>query len=89
MIALSTTLISCDKSKLKMTVIKDCTGTYLRDKNGLDYYVCNEDKISGIAEDEKIKVKIDHLEQCFGLGSTVTCTDKHPNEGVIEILEVY
>ena len=38
-------LISCEKERTeKVTVIKDCTGSYLR-FDGKDYLICNREKI--------------------------------------------
>ena len=44
-------MFSCEKSKIKMTVIKDCTGTYLR-KNSQDFYVCNDDILESYSKAE-------------------------------------
>lgn len=71
-----------------MEVIKDCTGVYLRDSSGKDYYVCNEELLENYATGSAIKVTFDKLEQCFGLLETPTCTLSHLHEGVIEITEV-
>lgn len=80
---------SCEKTSFKMEVVKDCTGAYLRDKNGLDYYVCNDELLEGIATGSKIKVSYDKLEQCFGLLEEPTCEMLHQHSGVIEVTKIY
>ncbi len=80
---------SCEKTKFKMEVLKDCTGVYLRDQNGLDYYVCNEEILEGITTGTKIKVSYDKLEQCFGLIEEPACGTTHENSGVIEVTKIF
>ena len=48
-------LTSCNKENTSATVIRDCTGTYLR-FSSKDWPVCNSDFISEIPNNEKIKV---------------------------------
>ena len=80
---------SCDKEKQKMEVIKDCTGVYLRAKNGQDFFVCNDEILDNIGNGTKIKVTYDNLTQCFGLIEPITCTETHTFEGTIEITEIF
>lgn len=84
MIALS----SCNKEYPKMEVIKDCTGSYLRTKAGLDYYVCNFAILDSYATGTKIRVKYDVLNTCFGLIENPTCQMAHTFEDVIDVLEI-
>ena len=81
-------IFSCEKSKIKMTVIKDCTGIYLR-KNAQDYYVCNDDVIESYSSGEKIKVSYELLEQCFGILEPVSCEMDHPYESKIEVTNIF
>lgn len=81
-------LPSCSKEYEKMEVIKDCTGSYLRSKSGLDFYVCNYAILDGIPTGDKIKVKYDVLDECFGLIFTPTCTQSHTFEDVIDVIEI-
>lgn len=82
------TLVGCNKEYEKMKVVKDCTGSYLRSNAGFDYYVCNYAILNGYATGEKIRVKYDVLNECFGLISTPTCTQAHVYEDVIDVLEI-
>ena len=81
-------LSSCDKSKVRMTIIKDCTGTYLRN-NSRDYYVCNDDLLEGYSAGDKVKVSYDELEECFGVLEPITCEMLHLYDAKIELTELF
>lgn len=81
-------LTSCDKTKVKMEVVKDCTGVYLRDKSGKDYKVCNEFMLDKHSTGTKIQVRFDNLNECFGLIEEPQCTESHDFEGLIEVTEI-
>ncbi len=83
------TLESCNKERVRMEVIKNCHGTFLRDRSGKDYKVCNDDKLSSYATGTKIKVTFDNLEECFGLIEEPTCPDEFTFEGKIEVTEIF
>ena len=72
-----------------MEVIKDCTGVYLRARNGQDFKVCNDELLENISAGTKIRVSYDNLTECFGLIEPVTCTLTHVYEGTIEITEIF
>jgi hypothetical protein len=88
LIIVSSILSSCDKSKIRMTVIKDCTGTYLRN-NSRDYYVCNDDLLESYSAGDKVRVSYDELEECFGVLEPVTCEMVHLYNGKIELTELF
>ncbi|MFT6981809.1 MAG: hypothetical protein ACJAUD_000574 [Crocinitomicaceae bacterium] len=90
-IILSIVFISfgCDKEKERMEVIKDCTGVYLRTKNGQDYKVCNDELLENVNGGTKIKVTYDNLDECFGILEPPTCSETHTFEGKIEITEIF
>jgi hypothetical protein len=79
----------CDKEKERMEVIKDCTGVYLRAKNGQDFKVCNDELLDNVNGGTKIKVTYDNLDECFGILEPPTCSETHTFEGKIEITEVF
>ena len=81
-------LSSCDKSKIRMTIIKDCTGIYLRN-NSRDYYVCNDELLENHTAGDKVKVSYNELEECFGVLEPVTCEMVHLYNGKIEITELF
>ncbi len=70
-----------------MTVIKDCTGTYLR-LDGKDYHVCNLEKVSAYTNGAKIPVTFKILEDCAHSKETITCYMLHKNEGWIEVEKI-
>ncbi len=79
----------CDKEKERMEVIKDCTGVYLRAKNGQDFKVCNDELLDNVNGGTKIKVTYDNLDECFGILEPPICSETNTFEGKIEITEVF
>lgn len=73
-----------------MEVIKDCSGVYLRARNGQDFKVCNEELLDNINGGTKIKVTYDNLTECFGILEPLPagCAN-HTFEGKIEITEIF
>jgi hypothetical protein len=70
------------------TIIKDCTGTYLR-LNGKDYKVCNVEKVSRYQNDIDVSVSFKELKNCDGLGNIVpVCYMLHHFESWIEIEKI-
>jgi hypothetical protein len=87
-VALLLATSSCDKTKHKMEVVKDCTGVYLRARNGQDFKVCNDDLLENIAAGTKIKVRYDNLNECFGILEPITCGETPTFECKFEITEI-
>jgi len=74
----------CSKGK-EMTVITDCTGTYLRvgDK---DYHVCNTEKMTAFQNLQLVKADFKKIDACQGAAADdVVCMMFHENEGWIEV----
>lgn len=88
LISLSTLVIAAcgTKSNTEMEVIRDCTGTYLRN-NDKDYHVCNVTTLEDKSEGEMVVVSYTHLEQCTE-GPDIVCELYHKNEGWIEVTAV-
>lgn len=82
-------LSSCRKEKLeRMTVVRDCTGTYLR-FNDKDYHVCNISKVASYDNGAEIRASFDRIEQCtLPVTGQAICEMMHDNEGWIEVKEV-
>ena len=80
------TFCSCKKEVAKnATVIKDCTGTYLR-LNGKDYKVCNFDKVSSFQNGVNVSVNFTELKQCDNPANIIpTCYMLHQFDSWIEI----
>lgn len=81
-------VMSCNKDYPKMRVVRDCTGVYLQNEKGFDYYVCNASALSAIETGTVIKVKTDNVTQCYGLLEEVDCTLAHASAGKIEVLDI-
>lgn len=70
----------------EMTVVKDCTGLYLR-HNGLDYLVCNKKLLAGFENGTSVKASLEKLKQCNENQGPV-CYMYHSNEGWVRILSI-
>lgn len=87
-------LFSCTKDmvmakKEKMTVTRDCSGTYVK-YAGNDYLVCNDDKLKSFKEGDSIFVTMRKVDQCRDDGSNkAVCLLYHENKGMVEIVEVF
>ncbi|CAN5900762.1 hypothetical protein BH11BAC7_BH11BAC7_15510 [soil metagenome] len=79
------TFSSCAEKDKTATVIKDCSGTYLRiDKK--DYHVCNLETVDGFKDGTTITVAFKKLTACDGSANdAVICYMLHENEGWIEV----
>jgi len=67
-----------------MTVVKDCSGTYLR-LDGKDYHVCNEEKLSSFSSGTNVTATFKTLQNCKALEEKIVCKLYHQNEGWIEV----
>jgi hypothetical protein len=73
---------SCEKNCKSMLVVRDCTGTYLRD-DGKDYHVCNVGKLSKFSDGETVDATYHVISSCNS--DEVVCMMLHPNQGWIEV----
>jgi len=78
-------LSSCSKEFVSMEVVRDCSGTYLKNKSGAESYVCNKDKINQFSTGDMIDVKVEIVEECYGILEEPTCLLYHPFENRIEV----
>jgi hypothetical protein len=83
------TSIACKKERNKsVTVIKDCTGTYLR-AEGKDYHVCNPEKVSSFSSGTNVVATFKRTEECNGSASeAIVCMMFHENEGWIDVIKI-
>ena len=81
-------LFSCKKEtkNQEMTVIKDCSGTYLRMEDK-DYQVCNFEETDRFEENEVVMVSFRKIDTCEALEGAV-CMLYHENEGLIKIIYI-
>jgi hypothetical protein len=83
------TFFACEKgANDKMTILIDCTGTYLR-QDGKDYHVCNIEKMAGFSDGETVTATFMRVEKCNLISSdSITCDLLHVNEGWIEVEKI-
>lgn len=82
-------IFSCKKESYKsITVITDCTGTYLR-WNEKDYKVCNIEKVSSFISGTTVEANFVKLTECKGAGNfPVTCYLNHEYDSWIEVRKI-
>ena len=79
------TLFACKKVKNEtMTVVRDCTGTYLQ-FNGKDYNVCNLEKVSSFPDGASVIATFRKIKNCT---SRTVCLMYHENEGWIQVEKI-
>jgi hypothetical protein len=80
------TLTSCKKETTrKMTVIKDCTGSYLR-IDGKDYNVCNYAMLEPFPNNATVTASYKRISGCTN--DRIVCMMFHENEGWIEVVAI-
>ena len=81
-------LISCNcvkgKKTVEASVIRDCTGTYLRIAND-DYLVCNSDILKDYQENSKVKADFSPVTNCPENEGKIVCMMYHENKGMVRI----
>jgi hypothetical protein len=82
------TLTACKKETgKKMTVVKDCTGAYLRSE-GKDYHICNEDKVAAFADGATVMASYKKATDCKEQADKIVCMMYHENEGWIQVMAI-
>jgi hypothetical protein len=81
------TLFSCKRETNIMTVVKDCTGTYLR-IHGKDFKVCNLGKLSSVPAGATVTATLKKIDNCKSLDDRFFCAMFHENEGWVEIVKL-
>jgi hypothetical protein len=81
------TLFSCKRETNTMTVVKDCTGTYLR-IHGKDFKVCNLGKLSSVPAGATVTATLKKIDNCKSLDDRFFCGLFHENEGWVEIVKL-
>ena len=79
---------SCSEiNNRNMTVIKDCTGSYLR-FNNKDYHICNFEIVDEFGDETEVKASFNKIETCSNLEGIAVCEMYHKNEGLINVTEI-
>ena len=87
----STLIFSCATVHDRLqtgTIVKDCTGTYLRVGENEDYLVCNSDILASKKEGEKVSVVYDYTKECKERDGKIMCMMYHENKGMIRVKSV-
>ncbi len=80
-------LFSCTKEKKdgNATIIRNCTGTYLRIDNN-DYLVCNSNKLSAYPDGTTLSVSFKTISNCNN--HEFICMMHYPFEGTINVTKI-
>jgi len=70
-----------------MTVIKDCTGSYLK-FNDNDYHICNFEILDEFESETEVEASFNKIESCTNIDSLVVCLMYHENEGLINVTKI-
>ncbi|MNK46477.1 hypothetical protein D3C87_652610 [compost metagenome] len=70
------------------TIVRDCTGTYVRVAENEDYLVCNADILATKNDGEKVSVVYDYTKECKERDGKIMCMMFHENKGMISIKNV-
>lgn len=68
------------------TIVRDCSGTYLRIKDK-DYRVCNTEKLSSFENGDKVTVSTKEQSKC-DLENGFSCYVNHPFENWVEVTKI-
>jgi hypothetical protein len=80
------TFFACQKEELReVTIIRDCSGTYIR-WNNKDYHVCNYEKIADYADNLVLTVDFYKISSCND--TSAVCELYHQNEGPVFIKKI-
>lgn len=80
--------VSCKKeSYSNATIIKNCTGTYLKvlDK---EYKVCNVKKTTTFEDQQQVLANFSLTKECKSDFSGAICAMAYPFEGLINIIDI-
>lgn len=75
----------CKHDETFATLVRDCTGTYLR-MSSKDYGVCNLEQVNSFADGAHVKVSYTKISVCTGSAiDAIVCEMLHANEGWITV----
>ncbi len=78
--------LSCGKTNKDVTVIKDCTGSYLR-LNDKDYKICNDDIVANLNSGTEVVASFKKVDDCED-GFQAICEMYHAHKGWIKVTEI-
>lgn len=68
------------------TVVRDCSGTYIRTEPGTDFQICNLSLLKDKKEGDKVSFYYEKTTNCNANKDKVVCMLYHENNGMITIL---
>jgi len=82
-----TTLVSCHKeTKNNATIVKDCTGDYIR-IDSKDYFICNDEMAINFKNNTQVYVEYNTVDKCDQPNDAI-CLMLHLSEGAIKITKI-
>lgn len=76
---------SCGVTReMQGTIVKDCTGTYIR-HNNIDFKICNESEIGSAYVDQRITINYKEVNDCKNAS---TCPIYHPSAKNIKVKKI-
>lgn len=79
---------SVTDSRQSGTIVRDCTGTYLRIAENKDYLVCNSELLAEKKEGEKVSLTFVYTKECKEREGQIMCMMYHENQGMISVKSV-
>jgi len=70
------------------TVVRDCTGTYLRVAENEDYLICNAEILESKKDGEKVSLVYDYTKECKERDGKIMCMMYHESKGMIRVKSV-
>lgn len=70
------------------TIVRDCTGTYLRIGENKDYLVCNSDILTEKKDGEKVSLVFVYTKECAERNGKIMCMMYHENKGMIRVKSI-
>lgn len=67
------------------SIVRDCTGTYIRIVGKGDFLVCNDKLIKDKKDGENLSLSYELTKDCTERDGIVTCMMFHENKGMIRI----
>ena len=80
---------SCKKTSTEsMTVLKNCTGVYLRFENKI-YHVCNPEMVSSFGDGTSVTATFRKIKECNGSAKdAIVCMMVFRNDGWVEVEQI-
>lgn len=91
LVIFSTLIFSCATVHDRLqtgTIVRDCTGTYLRVAENEDYLVCNSEILESRKDGEKVSLVYDYTKECKERDGKIMCMMYHENKGMIRVKSV-